>query len=152
MKLKIFFGQFPNPWALRVSGMGGYTSKCEKMSKSLHPSGHANSWAHIASSLVILLTHNMAMLYYLFTEVLPFRTEAGRPCSWMVRRPPSLRASNINELNLLRQVLKNHSMTPLHCNCGIWSYELYTLLEHALMTNVISREALPIFRLVCFNL
>ncbi len=30
MKLKNFFGQFPNPWALRVSGMGGYTSKCEK--------------------------------------------------------------------------------------------------------------------------
>jgi hypothetical protein len=22
--------QFPNPWTLRVSGMGGYTSKCEK--------------------------------------------------------------------------------------------------------------------------
>jgi hypothetical protein len=37
MKLKIFFCQFPNPWALRVSGMGGYTSKCEKKSKSLHP-------------------------------------------------------------------------------------------------------------------
>ncbi len=30
MKLKFFFCQFPNPWALRVSGMGGYTSKCEK--------------------------------------------------------------------------------------------------------------------------
>jgi hypothetical protein len=30
MKLQIFFGQFPNPWALRVSGMGSYTSKCEK--------------------------------------------------------------------------------------------------------------------------
>jgi hypothetical protein len=30
MKLKNFFSQFPNPWALRVSGMGGYTSKCEK--------------------------------------------------------------------------------------------------------------------------
>jgi hypothetical protein len=30
MKLKIFFCQFPNAWALRVSGMGGYTSKCEK--------------------------------------------------------------------------------------------------------------------------
>jgi hypothetical protein len=29
MKLKIFFCQFSNPWALRVSGMGGYTSKCE---------------------------------------------------------------------------------------------------------------------------
>ncbi len=25
-----FFCPFPNPWALRVSGMGGYTSKCEK--------------------------------------------------------------------------------------------------------------------------
>ncbi len=32
-----FFCQFPNPWTLRVSGMGGYTSKCEKKSKSLHP-------------------------------------------------------------------------------------------------------------------
>jgi hypothetical protein len=37
MKLKKFFCQFPNPWALRVSGMGGYTSKCLKKSKSLHP-------------------------------------------------------------------------------------------------------------------
>ncbi len=37
MKLKKFFCQFPNPWTLRVSGMGGYTSKCEKKSKSLHP-------------------------------------------------------------------------------------------------------------------
>jgi hypothetical protein len=36
-----FFCQFPNPWALRVSGMGGYTSKCEKKSKSLHPNVHA---------------------------------------------------------------------------------------------------------------
>ena len=37
---KKFFSQFPNPWALRVSGMGGYTSKCEKKSKSLHPIIH----------------------------------------------------------------------------------------------------------------
>jgi hypothetical protein len=37
MKLKNFFCQFPNPWTLRVSGMGGYTSNCEKKSKSLHP-------------------------------------------------------------------------------------------------------------------
>ncbi len=36
-EVEIFFCQFPNPWALRVSGMGGYTSKCEKKSKSLHP-------------------------------------------------------------------------------------------------------------------
>jgi hypothetical protein len=44
MKLKIFFCQFPNPWALRVSGMGGYTSKCEKKSKSLHPNGHVPAY------------------------------------------------------------------------------------------------------------
>ncbi len=43
MKLKIFFCQFPNPWTLRVSGMGGYTSKCEKKSKSLHPIVQQNS-------------------------------------------------------------------------------------------------------------
>jgi hypothetical protein len=36
-EVKKFFCQFPNPWALRVSGMGGYTSKCEKKLKSLHP-------------------------------------------------------------------------------------------------------------------
>ncbi len=30
MKLKIFLCQFPNPWALRMSGMCCYTSKCEK--------------------------------------------------------------------------------------------------------------------------
>jgi hypothetical protein len=38
-EVEIFFCQFPNPWTLRVSGMGGYTSKCEKKSKSLHPNG-----------------------------------------------------------------------------------------------------------------
>ncbi len=39
---KFFFCQFPNPWTLRVSGMGCYTSKCEKKSKSLHPSVQFN--------------------------------------------------------------------------------------------------------------
>jgi hypothetical protein len=29
-EVKNFFCQFPNPWTLRVSGMGCYTSKCEK--------------------------------------------------------------------------------------------------------------------------
>jgi hypothetical protein len=43
MKVKIFFWQFPNPWTLRVSGMGGYTSKCEKKSKSLHPNVYITS-------------------------------------------------------------------------------------------------------------
>jgi hypothetical protein len=37
MKLKNYFCQFPNPWVLRVLGMGCYTSKCEKNQKSLHP-------------------------------------------------------------------------------------------------------------------
>jgi hypothetical protein len=40
MKLKIFFCHFLNPWTLRVSWMGCYTSKCLKKSKSLHPNVH----------------------------------------------------------------------------------------------------------------
>jgi hypothetical protein len=39
-EVKNFVCQFPNPWALRVSGMGCYTSKCENKSKSLHPTVH----------------------------------------------------------------------------------------------------------------
>ncbi len=42
MKLKIFFCQFPNPWTLRVSGMGGYTSKCEKSQNHCTLSMHAD--------------------------------------------------------------------------------------------------------------
>jgi hypothetical protein len=30
-EVEIFFLPIPNPWALRVSGMGCYTSKCEKV-------------------------------------------------------------------------------------------------------------------------
>jgi hypothetical protein len=30
LEVEIFVCQFPNPWTLRVSGMGFYTSKCEK--------------------------------------------------------------------------------------------------------------------------
>jgi hypothetical protein len=33
-EVEIFFCQFPNPWTLRVSGMGGYASKCEKKSQN----------------------------------------------------------------------------------------------------------------------
>ncbi len=40
-EVEIFFCQFLNPWALRVSGMGCYTSKCEKKLKSLHPNKYA---------------------------------------------------------------------------------------------------------------
>jgi hypothetical protein len=39
-EVEIFFCQFPNPCALRVSGMGCYTSKCGKKPKSLHPYGY----------------------------------------------------------------------------------------------------------------
>ncbi len=49
----IFFCQFPNPWALRVSGMGGYTSKCEKKSKSLHP--NVQYIAHSQYTLYIIV-------------------------------------------------------------------------------------------------
>jgi hypothetical protein len=32
--------------------MGGYTSKCEKKSKSLHPTEHASTWqAHTGSGM-----------------------------------------------------------------------------------------------------
>ncbi len=55
-----FFCQFPNPWALRVSGMGGYTSKCEKKSKSLHPTVHYTSQAIFHT---ITLRHAGYILY-----------------------------------------------------------------------------------------
>ncbi len=51
MKLKNFFCQFPNPWTLRVSGMGGYTSKCEKKSKSLHPNGQTHTKMHLVGRI-----------------------------------------------------------------------------------------------------
>jgi hypothetical protein len=56
MKFKNFFCQFPNPWALRVSGMGGYTSKCEKKSKSLHPSVHVHLY-NVHAPQLFIITH-----------------------------------------------------------------------------------------------
>jgi hypothetical protein len=53
MKLKNFFGQFPNPWTLRVSGMGGCTSKCEKKSKSLHPIVHSSNFKNERTNVPI---------------------------------------------------------------------------------------------------
>jgi hypothetical protein len=55
MKLKKIFCQFPNPWTLRVSGMGGYTSKCEKKSKSLHPTDDPDAEWKIKFILILLL-------------------------------------------------------------------------------------------------
>jgi hypothetical protein len=81
MKLKKFFCQIPNPWALRVSGMGGYTSKCEKMSKSLHPtayssglrpiqfirSTHTHTYAHHAPHS-IRSSHFYVVDYYIYSQ------------------------------------------------------------------------------------
>ena len=39
-EVKNFFCHFPSPWVLRMSGMGGYGQKCEKMPKSLHLNEH----------------------------------------------------------------------------------------------------------------
>jgi hypothetical protein len=62
MKLKIFFCQFPNPWALRVSGIGGYTSKCEKSQN------HCTLLSMAA--LHSLFYHScLRHLFYLFTLV-----------------------------------------------------------------------------------
>jgi hypothetical protein len=53
--LKIFFCHFPNPWTLRVSGMVGYTSKCEKKSKSLHPTVHRSPYRLWRSNSILNL-------------------------------------------------------------------------------------------------
>jgi hypothetical protein len=62
-----FFCQFPNPWALRVSGMGGYTSKCEKKSKSLHPNLQfltaLNNFSILMQKLLNLTLHNYVMTF-----------------------------------------------------------------------------------------
>jgi hypothetical protein len=52
-EVEIFFCQFPNPWALRVSGMGFYTSKCEKNPKSLHPNAQMSSIITLKGGVVL---------------------------------------------------------------------------------------------------
>jgi hypothetical protein len=59
-----FFCQFPNPWTLRVSGMGCYTSKCEKNSKSLHPTIHAVRYNFN------MLTFNLLNVQYMLISVI----------------------------------------------------------------------------------
>ena len=46
-----FFLPISKAWALRVSGMGGYTSKCEKKSKSLHPNVQSSMYTMTAARL-----------------------------------------------------------------------------------------------------
>jgi hypothetical protein len=80
MKLK----NFPNPWTLRVSGMGGYTSKCEKsqnhctllasvklttnFSGVLFDLNITKSWLKNLASYVIVYfsLHSFASLFHLF--------------------------------------------------------------------------------------
>ncbi len=54
MKFKIFFCHFPNLWTLRVSGMGGYTSKCEKSQNhcTLLTNGHCQQAGHVIINLL----------------------------------------------------------------------------------------------------
>ena len=46
-EVKKFFCHFPSPWVLRMSGMGGYGQKCEKMPKSLLLSGQVCGICHV---------------------------------------------------------------------------------------------------------
>ncbi len=57
MKLNIFFCQFPNPWTLRVSGMGCYTSKCEKSQNhcTLTPIHRPVHWYHSRADIIWLV-------------------------------------------------------------------------------------------------
>ncbi len=57
-----FFCHFLNPWALQVAGMGGYTSKCEKKSKSLHPTVHP----YLVKSLLIYYHIIFSLILYTF--------------------------------------------------------------------------------------
>ena len=73
VELKNFFCQFPNPWALRVSGMGGYTSKCEKKSKSLHPNVDSKFFVHQLYVSDLIVPENGARLQH------PARWKAEQP-------------------------------------------------------------------------
>ncbi len=55
MNLKLLFCQFPNPWTLRVSGMGCLTTKCEKKSKSLPPNEQADAQIYLLVGLTAIL-------------------------------------------------------------------------------------------------
>ncbi len=46
MKVKNFFCQFPNPWVLRVSGMGCFTSKCAPL-RPPPPPQHLGSYTRV---------------------------------------------------------------------------------------------------------
>ncbi len=62
-EVESFFCHFLNPWALRLSGMGCYTSKkCEKKPKSLHPNvraGVRRPWtrSHVANTRLTCWAH-----------------------------------------------------------------------------------------------
>jgi hypothetical protein len=73
MKFKIFFCHFLNPWALRVSGMGGYTSKCEKKSKSLHPIVYAGGRGGMHIGLEVRETCGNKSLISLFYSYMILR-------------------------------------------------------------------------------
>jgi hypothetical protein len=61
-EVEIFFCQFPNPWALRVSGMGCYTSKCEKSQNHCTLMGMQILLAYCEKQKVSELEYNISML------------------------------------------------------------------------------------------
>jgi len=87
-----FFCQFPNPWTLRVSGMGGYTSKCGKKSKSLHPS-------------VQPFQENIKFL--LFSFIFGHFCTPGFCHQTQLNLYPDLERNTANETSCSRQVEKN---------------------------------------------
>ena len=68
MKLKFFFCQFPNPWTLRVSGMGGYTSKCEKSQNHCTLMYSIYTALHARIFTLYILVHVLKIPYIKHTE------------------------------------------------------------------------------------
>ncbi len=71
-----FFFQFPNPWALRVSGMGGYTSKCEKSQNHctlLHNAQCINITVHkqVTSTIVLMVSEKFSLYKYFLYSLFP---------------------------------------------------------------------------------
>jgi hypothetical protein len=89
MKLKIFFCQFPNPWTLRVSGMGGYTSKCEKKSKSLHPNVYIMVTVNTADRAENIVKRNRFWRSRV-VQCVTRRTRAGTPVVGCPQSSPQL--------------------------------------------------------------
>ncbi len=85
--------KFPNPWTLRVSGMGGYTSKCEKSQN------HCTlQYIYYSVCLRIFVTWRWALLYQAGTVV--------APCNSNTRRKIRFKEGNARCRNLTKLICK----------------------------------------------